>query len=128
MKDLVNNILCVIMNSKESYGDDWEDEILHYVKKWVKKNNVKDVEYTVSTEEMIDNYGDDKLIKEIAKDKLNFVEDYTALQDKMQEVIGDSCYDGPGWDGNNREDTRWNNDYFFTGSDCTHYVLIKKIA
>lgn len=45
----------------------------------------------------------------------------------MNDVLGKN-YDGPGWNGMQRYDNRWNDTYFFTGSDATHYVLVQKIG
>ena len=128
--NIINEILKVITNSPvfdaSDYNDDWADEINTQVANWVRNNDVNDVEFTVSKEELEDVYGDFDSIKDITSKKINFVEDYCDLQDKMNEVLGDN-YEGPGWNPFERADDRWNNKYFFTGSDCTHYVLVKKI-
>lgn len=128
--EIIKDILKIISNSAEfdteDYGE-WGDEITMMVTNWVRNNDVEDVEFTVSKEELEDVYNEADSIKTLTDKKITFVGDYCDLQDKMSEVLGDN-YDGPGWNGFERADNRWNDTYFFTGSDCTHYVLVKKIA
>lgn len=130
-KEIVNEILKVVTNSPEfnpaDFDDEFVDEINMEVTNWVRNNDVNDVEFTVSKEELEDVYNEWESIQDVTDRKINFVEDYCALQDEMDKVLGEN-YDGPGWNGFERADDRWNDTYFFTGSDCTHYVLVKKIA
>ena len=100
-----------------------KSEISH----WVKENDVNDVKFTVSKEEIDEYSGDYKSILDTTSRKVDFVENYGDLQDEMERVFSNG-YDGSGWDGFARSDSRWNEKYFFTGSDCTFYVLVEKIA
>lgn len=127
---IANEILKVITNYPEFDPDDfgkWGKEIAKKVNDWVNKNDVNDVEFTVSSEELESLYGDPDSIKEVTDKKINFVKDHSSLQKKMNDVLGKN-YDGPGWNGMQRYDNRWNDTYFFTGSDATHYVLVQKIG
>ena len=127
--EVVNEILKIITNSPSfdaSDYDEWGEEIEWQVNHWVEKNNVINVEFTVSKEELEDVYNEWKPMKDLTSCKIHFLKTYDAVQDKMEKVLGKN-FDGPGWDGSSRDDTRWNEMYFFTGSDCTHYVLVKKI-
>jgi len=127
---IANEILKVITNYPEFDPNDfgkWGKEIAKKVNDWVNKNDVNDVEFTVSSEELESLYGDPDSIKEVTDKKINFVKDHSSLQKKMNDVLGKN-YDGPGWNGMQRYDNRWNDTYFFTGSDATHYVLVQKIG
>lgn len=129
-KKIANEILKVVTNYSDfnlvDYGE-WGNEIIQEVNNWINENDVNDVEFTVSKEELEDVWGNSDSIKEVTDRKINFVKDYCSLQEKMKKVL-EKDYNGPGWDKVKRSDNRWNDSYFFTGSDCTHYVLVHKIT
>ena len=128
-KELIQEILNVITCSnfkKEDYFTDFADEIVETVSNWVNDNNVTDVEYTVEKEGVTDMFDIDEL-KSYSTKPINFIEGYSEIMD-LADKLFENEYDGPGWDGYARSDVRWNSEYLFTGSDCTFYILIKKIV
>lgn len=128
-KELIQEILNVITCSnfeKEDYFPDFVDEITETVSNWVTTNNVTDVEYTVEEEGFSGIYDFNELKSFTAK-PIKFIKGYCEIMD-LADKFFENEYEGPGWDGYARDDTRWNSEYLFTGSDCTFYTLIKKIA
>lgn len=133
--EVINEILKVILHSEENvtlesikkeYDEDFAQEIWDYVSNWVNENNVENVEFTLDKESLRDVWGDWESIKNTTNCKISFKKDYSALHNLANKVFkGESA--GPGWNGYARDDNRWNSEYFFTGSDCTYYVLVKKI-
>lgn len=129
---LINEILKVITLSNvfnpENYDDEYIEFIINNVTNWVNDNNVENVEFTVSADDCEGLCGDKYIVREYTNFNVNFIScsDDNDIYDEMEKVLSEN-YDGPGRDINNRSDDRWNSDYFFTGSDSTFYVLIKKI-
>lgn len=130
-KNLINEILKVITLSENFDPNDYDDEYMEYiidnVTSWVEDNNVENVEFTLSKGECEDVWGDPYIVRKCTNLKVNLLPEYDDVQNEMEKVLGEH-YEGPGWDGEQRTDDRWNSEYFFTGSDCTQYVLVKKIA
>jgi len=133
--EVINEILKVILHSeenvtlesiKEDYDEEFAQEIWDYVSNWVNNNNVENVEFTLDKESLMDVWGDWESIKNITNCKISFEEDYSALRNLANNVFKKESA-GPGWNGYARDDNRWNDEYFFTGSDCTYYVLVKKL-
>ena len=128
MNALVKEILNASTGSNDpmnDFGDnDWVIELKESIKEWISENDVKNVELYVSDEET-KGLGVD--MSEVTNLKVNYVETYEDLKDIVDNVFAEG-YDGPGWDGFERSDTRWNNNFFFTGSDCSFYILTKKVA
>jgi hypothetical protein len=127
--NLIQEILNVITCSnfeKEDYFPDFVNEITETVSNWVTTNNVTDVEYTVEEEGLTGVYDINEL-KTFTTKPIKFIEGYCEIMDLADKLFKNGS-NGPGWDGYTREDTRWNSEYLFTGSDCTFYTLIKKIA
>ena len=133
--EVINEILKVILHSKENvtlesikedYDEEFAQEIWDYVSNWVNNNNVENVEFTLDKESLMNVWGDWKSIKNITNCKISFEEDYSALCNLANDVFKRESA-GPGWNGYARDDNRWNAEYFFTGSDCTYYVLVKKL-
>lgn len=127
-KELIQEILNIITCSKfkaSDYGQ-FGREIKKTITSWVTTNNVTDVEIFVDNEGLNCTFGDDALT-DVTTLNVNYIEDYITMQELADEKLGDDC-DGPNWNGYTREDTRWNSEYLFTGSDGTFYTLIKKIA
>lgn len=128
-KELIQEILNVITCSnfkKEDYFSEFADEITETVSNWVTTNNVTDVEYTVE-EEGLNGMYDTNELKSFTTKPIKFIEGYCEIMDLADKLFENEC-DGPGWNGNARDDERWNSEYLFTGSDCTFYTLIKKVA
>lgn len=130
-KNLCKEILQVVLNSPVVDESDYDPRFMRSIKSeishWVKENDVNDVKFTVSKEEVDEYSGDYKSILDTTSRKVDFVENYGDLQDKMERAFSNDYY-GSGWDGFARSDSRWNEKYFFTGSDCTFYVLVEKIS
>lgn len=129
-KNLINEILKVITLSvnfdPNDYDDDYMEYIIDNVTHWVEDNNVKNVEFTLSKGECEDVWGDPSIARKCTNLTVNLLPEYDDVQNEMEKVLG--THEGPGWDVEQRTDDRWNSEYFFTGSDCTHYVLVKKIV
>lgn len=125
IKEILNVITCSNFKVSDYYGN-FGREIKKTITSWVTENNVTDVEYTVEEEGLNVMYDADEL-KSFTTKPIKFIEGYSEIMDFADKVFENEC-DGPGWDGYDREDTRWNSEYLFTGSDCTFYILIKKIA
>lgn len=128
-KELIQEILNVITCSnfeKEDYFPDFVDEITETVSNWVTTNNVTDVEYTIE-EEGLNGIYDTNELKSFTAKPINFIKGYCEIMDFADKVFENEC-NGPGWNVYARDDVRWNSEYLFTGSDCTFYTLIKKIA
>ena len=128
-KELIQEILNVITCSnfeKEDYFPNFVDEITETVSRWVTTNNVTDVEYTVEVEGLTGVYDINELKSFTAK-PIKFIEGYCEIMDLADKLFENES-NGPGWDMYTRDDVRWNSEYIFTGSDCTFYTLIKKIA
>ena len=128
MNTLVKQILNASTGSNDPMNDfgnnDWVIELCESIKEWVSENDVKNVELYVSDEET-KCLGLD--MSDVTNLKVNYVETYEDLKDIVDNVFTEG-FDGPGWDGFERSDTRWNNNFFFTGSDCSFYILTKKVA
>lgn len=126
--ELIQEILNVITcsNFKVSDYGQFGREIKKTITSWVTTNNVTDVEYTVE-EEGLNGIYDTNELKSFTAKPIKFINGYCEIMDFADKVFKNEC-NGPGWDGYDREDTRWNSKYLFTGSDCTFYTLIKKIA
>lgn len=124
IQEILNVITC--SNFKVSDYGEFGKEIKKTVTSWVTANNVTDVEIFVDNEGLSCTFGDDALA-DVTTLNINYIEDYITMQELADEKLGDDC-DGPNWNGYTREDTRWNSEYLFTGSDGTFYTLIKKIA
>ena len=127
-KELIQEILNVITcsNFKVSDYGQFGREINKTITSWVTANNVTDVEIFVDNEGLSCTFGDDALA-DVTTLNINYIEDYMTMQELADEKLGEDC-EGPKWNGYTREDTRWNSEYLFTGSDGTFYTLIKKIA
>lgn len=111
---------------KQNFDAEFAKEIWDLVSNWVNDNNVENVEFTLDKESLSDMVDDWKSIKNITKYKINFVKNYSAIMKAADEAFKGN-ENGPGWNGHNRDDNRWNDNYLFTGSDGTIYVLVKKI-
>ena len=130
-KSLCKEILQVVLNSPVVDESNWDRQYMREIKSdishWVKENNVNDVKFTVSKEELDVYYDDYKSIQKATSRKVNFVDSYEDLQHEMKNAFSNG-YNGSGWDGFSRSDSLCNDKYFFTGSDCTFYVLVEKIS
>lgn len=124
---LIKEILNVISCSKFKASDYGEMGLIlkHMVSNWVKNNNVNDVEFIVDKEAVNEIYGVNEL-KTYTSKHIKFVNGYSEIMALADKLLKDS--DGPGWNFCTRDDNRWNSEYLFTGSDCTYYIIIKKIA
>lgn len=128
-KELIQEILNVITcsNFKASdYDEEFANEIIETVSNWVNYNNVTDVEYIIEEDGVTDMFDIDEL-KSYSTKPIKFIKGYCEIMD-LADKLFENEYEGPGWDGYARSDTRWNSEYLFTGSDCTFYTIIKKIA
>ena len=135
--EVINEILKVVLHAKSGtnvtldwikseYDEDFAQEIWDYVSNWVNENNVENVEFTLDKESIEDVWGEWKSMNDVTSCKINWVKDYDKIQNAADKAFKDN-ENGPGWNGFVRDDNRWNEKYFFTGSDCTYYVLVKKI-
>lgn len=94
-------------------------QVRKYLKNWIKNNDVKNVSITFydlsdfgSLDEMEENYPnysmEEKEYKDYENDKENLKE-------------------GPGFNSEYRDDIRWNDESFGTGSDASYYVILYKV-
>ena len=125
IQEILNVITCSNFNASD-YDEEFVNEITETVSNWVNNNNVTDVEYIIEQEGVTDMFDVDEL-KSYSTKQINFIEGYSEIMSLADNLFVDE-YEGPGWDGYARSDTRWNSEYLFTGSDCTFYTIIKKIA
>ena len=128
-KKIIKNLLEVITFDKDfnaSDYDDWGIEMEKMVTDWVTKNNVENVEFTVASDRIFENYHTDAdNIKNLTPFKVNEVNNDFDIARLAEKHIIDG--EGPGWDPELNEITQWNDEYFYTGADTAFYILIHKI-
>ena len=135
--EVISEILKVVLHAepgtnvtldwiKSEYDEDFAQEIWDYVSNWVNENNVENVEFTLDKESIEDVWNEWESMNDVTSCKINWVKDYEKIQKAADKAFKNN-ENGPGWNGLARDDNRWNENYFFTGSDCTYYVLVKKI-
>lgn len=123
-RELIDKILKIIVCSEKfnvsDYGA-WGKNIKKEVSDWIDKNNVSNVEFYLDKDTVSQTYGDPKEIESYTDLKINWLNDYSKIMKKAKSVLNL----------NNDIITRSgdcnNDEWFFTGSDATHYVLIHSI-
>ena len=124
-EEIINEILTIITCSKKFNADDfgsWGKSIKMAVSKWVKENNVNNVEFYLDKDTIAETYGDPEKIESYTTLDIKWLSNYSELQKEANKVLPKNNVHI-----DTRSETKWNNEWFFTGSDATHYVLVKKI-
>jgi hypothetical protein len=133
--DLIHNILNVVTcstsfnpndYSHDGPGTGWGYEIEKYITDWVNSNDIRNIKCIVDLNG-INTLFDLSDLLQISKFHVDTVENMSEINELAQSLITYENMQGPGWDGSNRDCTMWNSEYFFTGSDCTYYILLQKI-
>lgn len=130
MKNLVESILKVTFGTNELYefeGDEVYEELQDSVKEFVRLSKAKEIEFTISKDLIQEINMEESDFDGLTDAKINFIEaDYSDFIDMAENLIPNDM--GRGYNGINRDYISYNENYFFTGSDATFYILAKKIA
>ena len=127
---LSNEILSIALGvSTNELENQFDDELLkemhEEIETWINKYNVKEIEYYVNKNELEDICIEPEELTNLTNSKINFL-DYDEFYEMKDKVLSGNI-EGSGWDGQYRDETSYNKEYFYTGSDGSYYIIVKKL-